>query len=165
MNREIKFRAWDRKAKAMFPIHEMTFNKSKNELEYIHGVDIFDKDSDFSGNVAYGGHIEKMTGNPLRPKFELMQFTGLHDRNGEEVYEGDIIKEPSLETRNIPNCKYPEYFLSKVVFKDSAFKIVSTKSIHPVHFDMFCKDGVCLNYEVIGNIYENPELLEGDPHA
>lgn len=72
--------------------------------------------------------------------FIPMQFTGLHDKNGKEIYEGDILRR--LNGR-----------IDVVEFESGCFVVR-----HP--------NGDCdfiaqvNNYEVIGNIYENPELLE-----
>ena len=70
-------------------------------------------------------------------RFELMQFTGLKDKNGKEIFEGDIVKYRSREGYENRNCR-------KVVeWKDGGFNI---------------KGEIVGTREVIGNIYENPEL-------
>ena len=73
----------------------------------------------------------------------IMQFTGLKDKNGKEIYEGDIVSH-SLDNSTIP--------LSVVSFEDGMFvfsdKEYTTELIESLDY--------C---EVIGNIYENPELL------
>lgn len=137
MTRPIKFRAWDRKCKKMFPVHEMTFAKIAQELDYIHGVDIYDKSSDFSGDVAYGGNIHKMTAN--FPRYELMQFTGLYDKNGVEVYSGDIY-DIGICTKVIR----PEHFI------EDAYELMK-----------LLDDGAVI--EIISNIHDNPSLLEVQP--
>jgi len=72
---------------------------------------------------------------------ELMQYTGLKDKNGIEIYEGDIIKFLGYNALTEGNKEY----ISKVYFKDGEFK--NTANYYTE------------SREVIGNIYENPELL------
>ncbi|HFU4060470.1 TPA: YopX family protein [Streptococcus suis] len=72
----------------------------------------------------------------------LMQSTGLFDKNGKEVFEGDVVK--------IFDDK-----LSKIYYSDGAFCVDILNGGTPLH--AFLSDQL----EVIGNIYENPELVEG----
>jgi len=74
---------------------------------------------------------------------EIMQFTGLHDKNGKEIYEGDIWIDDGL--------------IGQVIFTECRFKILwancSSGDLHTnVTTSLFGK--------IIGNIYENPELLK-----
>jgi len=80
----------------------------------------------------------------------LMQYTGLTDENIKDVYEGDIIKRPIYQ---IP-AEYCGDELFVVEFNHCAFR--------EVPIDRHNKGDVLsdFNIEVIGNIYENPELLE-----
>jgi len=73
-------------------------------------------------------------------------FTGLHDKNGKEIYEGDIVAY---------NKDYGGDKTFEVEYKKGGFTIQNALI------------GVCKqeSLEVIGNIYENPELLEGDNAA
>ena len=86
----------------------------------------------------------------LNNKYKLMQYTGLKDKNGKEIYEGDIV---SL---------FYETQISEVRFnsKYGCWEVKVQLSIHSQGWDLL---GNHLGEsEVIGNIYENPELLEGE---
>lgn len=146
--REIKFRAWDRKMKKLFPVHEIRLNPNGGNLIEIKGYDDWDSD----GWTVHGG-TRMMYANEDR--YILNQFTGLKDKNGREIYEGDIYS----YTMTIDGSHWNEHKVecSNVVkFEDGAF-------YHGVHLlsDVIEYDET-LAY--VGNIYENPELLEGDYH-
>lgn len=133
MDREIKFRAWfDKDSKDHPRILKYSY------LEY--NVEIDEK-----GNVL---DIEGGWDIQARFNIPLMQYVGLEDKNGKEIYEGDIVTSS-------------DYINGKVIFGDnySAYPgsfIVDTKN-NQVLFSDYFMDGY--DIEVIGNIYENIELL------
>lgn len=91
--------------------------------------------------------------------FPVMQYTGLIDKNGVEIYEGDVMTFPAYyET---PEMTLPTYVCAKVIFIHGAFHIQMndekiTADTNNLAYEMQCYDG---DFEVIGNLYQHPELL------
>jgi uncharacterized phage protein (TIGR01671 family) len=133
MSREIKFRAWD------------------IELGFMVDPDyyfvMFDGSIWFN-NCADGE--DDLTEQTF--KLKIMQYTGLKDKNGKEIYEGDILN--NIEAVDIA-------WRQVVEFETGAFwrKDISKGDDSQWEFDGW--ETVGEDWEVIGNIYENPELLEG----
>ena len=91
----------------------------------------------------------------LSPKLTLEQYTGLTDKNGKEIYEGDIVKTTDRVT--VKDLIFP---IGVVEFKQQAFWICNVPSERPD----FTHNETLLKYwetdlEVIGNVHENPVLL------
>ena len=121
--REIKFRAWDVDNKTWINLWILRFTKDGEVMavEELSG----DGDSD----IFAPGQIV------------LCQFTGLKDKNGKEIYEGDILYNEEWKTK------------TEVKFKEGAFNpLVEIESDETTW-------SLPDEFEVIGNIYENPELL------
>ncbi|WP_127532762.1 YopX family protein [Paenibacillus kobensis] len=87
--------------------------------------------------------------------FEIMQYTGLKDKNGKEIYEGDIVKREYID---MPGGYLD--FIGVVIYFDAAFCL---EEVFEKESGSFLFEEHTTN-EVIGTIYENPELV-GEQHA
>jgi uncharacterized phage protein (TIGR01671 family) len=120
MNRIIKFRAW-----------------TGEEMVFVHTLDIYPDSDACRVNTSVNSHYEK---------WPLMQFSGLHDKNGKPIYESDIIKWKFVNTGE----EEPEY----------------TEIVEWSECGFFLDGGAPLTVamddcEIIGNIFESPDLI---PH-
>lgn len=133
MNREIKFRAW--------------FSLDKKMVEHENLSMQYDRDEGFTFAFDYMSYFdeENMKGTL---NFELMQYTGLKDKNGKEIYEGDLLK----DGKGVGEVKW--------VQEHCAFLI---RTLNPHMYHYLESDERLTESEVTGNIYENPELLEVSP--
>lgn len=146
MNREIKFRAWDGDKKQM---HLPEYS----DKETFHVL----ADGTIVETREYGFERHEMTS--ARPDtWTLMQYTALKDKNGKEIYEGDILR----ITWRTPN--YGKYFQSDDMWNDNE-EIVFVEWRN-MGFAFIEKSGKQhskrkdADIEIIGNINENPELLK-----
>ena len=131
--REIKFRAW-----------------CGERMYYMENFDFFINECGACINVNHPeyGKTYKVT------KWNLMQYSGLKDRNGQEVFEGDVIKMIALH--NDHNQKGAVDYAS-IYFSHGQFCIaLDGYKIGTPLFNVKLSSSV----EVIGNIHENPELLK-----
>lgn len=78
------------------------------------------------------------------------EYTGLKDRNGKEVYEGDVIK--------IPETDFNAEIIGRVLFDDDAYYIIPLRGGHlwGLHWSLRKHDA-----KIIGNIHDNPKFLKG----
>jgi len=120
--REIKFRAWHKEEKIMGEVL---------------GIDILHKEIFFLNEDAdCYGHTDFKD-------IELMQYTGLKDKNGKEIYEGDIVIHYSKMHKIIFNAEETRF-----VLRDDEFEL-----------EIPFTNNNNKRMEIVGNIYENPELL------
>lgn len=92
---------------------------------------------------------------PFHKTIELMQFTGLKDKNGKDIYEGDIVK------GNIVKVGIIEWMSEYAKFGVNVLKatgVLCEEFTFPL--GNYAPNGQNKPLEIIGNIYENPELLE-----
>jgi len=132
-NREIKFRAWDLQENKFFePIYQAYIGK----LE--------DLSISFSGEFMMRT-FEKpaIHESVFRNRFILNQYTGLKDKNGIEIYEGDILKIKGFNTT----------WKTKVVFENGGFCIDVEEQEYNRTLIGYLDDEAII--EVIGNIYES----------
>ncbi len=150
MNRQLKFRIWDK--------------QNKKWLENSSSLHCYSnwKICPFTGNlVDYvgafdGDHGESFTASPAadyylegakfvkEPRYVIQQYTGLKDCNGKEIYEGDIVKWHEGENN-----------LSEVIFQNGSFMV---RGINWGAF-WYLSD-YCNFYKIIGSIMQNPELIK-----
>lgn len=138
MNREIKFRTWDSVHNKMiylkdvascgydneFDVYELYFEENNLKCR---GYDDFDDD--------FGGTIVNETELPI------MEYTGLKDKNGREIYEGDIVKYEGENTSYV------------VMFDPTGYWCLDGNGAR--NSEMLYYEDVFKYLEIIGNIYEN----------
>ena len=88
----------------------------------------------------------------------LMQSTGLKDITGDEIYEGDIVK--VLIKDEEPKITKDKIYTGVVVYRQGTFDVTVHENTYlGIIPQMYMSDGDCV-FRILGNIYENPELLE-----
>lgn len=132
--REIKFRAWDNVANCMYYAGEESSIFFELASE---GLTAYDLTEEENSPLYRMEHLK------------YQQFTGLKDMNNEEIYECDVLYFPAYETHT--NNRVVKFELGQ--FVGELIRSNYSKSLKEIVNEM----------EVIGNIYENPELLEGNP--
>ena len=132
--REIKFRAWLKEDKKMVNVETMDF--ADKSMQYLEKSEIVN---------AY------LLRRVIFDDIELMQYTGLKDKNGKEIYEGDIIKYKFPYDRRIKHISPVFYMESQASY--------GVLDIYKNEIPLYT---ISTNnyFEVIGNIYENKNLLE-----
>lgn len=131
MSREIKFRAWHMPFGPKGPMQEMVHGRASHILA-----------------------LAEMSPDEYIDEYIVEQFTGLKDRNGQDVYEGDILAWHS-------NIYRKHDWAGFVLYRGAGFAVQESDKSYssPEWLDCACRkdDNIV---EVIGNIHKNPELLE-----
>lgn len=127
--REIKFRAWLKEKKEIVDVEE---------IDFIHKViNYIDNDYENNRQEIIGAYFENI---------ELMQYTGLKDMKEKEIYEGDIVK--LRANHGIGVIKYSDEWGAFIV------EYIKPRPLAVLGMNYYKED-----IEVLGNIYQNPELL------
>lgn len=116
MNRKIKFRAWNEVSEKMLNWNDFLDTNMKNTF------------------IA-----------PESTGLILMQYTGLHDKNGKEIYEGDIVGDDKINWTvkwNRHRMGFSLYPTTEQLYDEMPINVENK-----------------LNFKILGNIYDNPELL------
>lgn len=148
MMKEIKFRAWDKNQKWMFYPSSISWKDGKlwvcnsrgeNRLEY----------------------------ELINPNAELMQYTGLKDKNGKEIYEGDIVKYRTFRDALLDELNedtdpgialVPELVFVEVKQTSAGWSPFVSLSHGDESINLSSRKGI----EIVGNIYENKELINNE---
>jgi len=126
MSREIKFRVWDKDLECMHICGENS-----------HDSVWFDE-----FNIFQYHNLQNGDGSGEDGAYELMEYTGFKDKNGKEIYEGDIVE------------LYDDEDLYRVEYQAENARFILTTNTIVTDFEYYSHGEI----EVTGNIYENPEL-------
>lgn len=133
MSRELKFRAWSKDGGKFYYDAEETYDGLVG-----------------ANHTSFGTLLEDNN-------YIVEQYTGLKDKNGREIYEGDIVRATYFEAHyRALKVGKKRKITGKIIYGSACFFIESISDETPL-----LQVGGSENIEVIGNIHENPELLGG----
>lgn len=133
--REAKLKAWVKERKIMADVLIINYKESTVQLPI---------ETDVTDDYWWDETVWSFE------EIELLQYTGLTDKNGKEIYEGDVVKYLDVEFS----------FIAEVAWSDWMWYL---EGINPKESFMFddVTDNETADVEIIGNIFQHPHLLEG----
>ena len=146
MNREIKFRVYDKKLKKYMTL---------KEYQDLHAIEV-----ETDGTLILSPRYRFMDSMMIdTDAFDVQEFTGLHDKNGKEIYEGEIVeidkdvaKTFDIYSKGIINYLNGGFIVTK---NDGSYETIRSALLILGDLNNIFRG------KVIGNIYENPDLLKG----
>lgn len=157
MKREIKFRAWDK-------VYECYLYDVQNAYDTLSGCVKYENGEDAGyDEECFAGFLDN-------DKYVVEQYTGLHDKNGREIYEGDlfehrfgyiVLDEPPHDEMGT-ECGVVVLEAGQFGVKIQGLGVYNLYGLllREGHLDNMPKDDLFV-MKIAGNIYDNPELLEG----
>ena len=145
--RELKFRAWDKKRNIMIG-EDYPDNWGSEKQEY--WADVFE--------ISLTG-ITEITQNA---RFEIMQYTGLRDKNEKEIYEGDVVEikgEEYYSNESFCTEDGEWMFSGEIAMNSLMWMAINRDSTAIPLCDLLHGD---MEIDIIGNVFENPELIKND---
>lgn len=139
---KIKFRVWDKRN-----------NRMIMPKKFATIIPVLD----FNGNLGVMDTYKNWHWHGIVPEdeYELILFTGILDKNEREIYEGDILKDTDNEIYYVDFIRGCFYLKTKYI---SSPHLGWTEWLPMCEIDRLA---IPVEFEIIGNIYEKPELLEG----
>ena len=134
MSKYIKFRVWHKQNKVMMWLKQIVWFPDREQRITAHPFD--QREPTFVGSLCH---------------LEIMEYTGIDDKNGKEIYEGDILDVD--EHKRL--CKVI-WFEPQACFDTVPIKVMDKHTV----FNGLKNSEWSYRTEVVGNIYENPELLK-----
>jgi uncharacterized phage protein (TIGR01671 family) len=133
--REIKFRAWEKPG---------IVASDKTGTRQFDGKMWNENSIDFIGYCLGRPH-----------EYDVMQFTGLHDKNGKEIYEGDVVRQVPLTGEQ----RRPYYSTGVVAYRDTEAQFVVEEKAGYALTNLRTFGVTTGEAEIIGDIYSKPELI------
>ena len=154
--RDIRFRAWDKRTEQMYDYHALD---ETLQFHFDGRISEWDENAPALDGFEKGSYVEN------NKDFILMQYTGLKDKNGKEVYDGDVVEFDEDQFCIIGIGKYTVYrSVGCTEVEDYYYGVylnVYYKSDRELdgRFNCLHEDYNVTKSKVIGNIYENPKLI------